>query len=69
MLKKDYSGGPMVISYHNRRGDVYRQISCPVVWPSTNINAMDLDYIGGGSTVFTISGFTFVADYWEDVSV
>jgi hypothetical protein len=69
MLKKDYTGGPMVVSVHNRRGDVYRQITAPVIWPTTNINAMALDYIGGGSTAFIISGMTFASDYWEDVSV
>lgn len=68
-LKKDYTGGPMTISVYNRRGDVYRQYILPTVWPTTNITAMELDYAGGGATAYTISGFTWRADYWENIAL
>ena len=65
-LKKDYAGGPLLISAYNRVGDVFRQYNFDVVWPTTNINAIEFDY--GSTDKFTITGFTFRADYFGDVS-
>ena len=67
--KKDYTGGPMTISVYNRKGDTYRQYVLPVIWPTSNITAMDLDYIGGGSTAYSMAGMTFAADYWESITL
>ena len=66
-LKKDYAGGPMVISIHNRKGEIFRQYKMPVVWPTTPLTAIDLDY-STGSGFYTIANFTLAADYWEDIS-
>jgi|694.fasta_scaffold92546_2 hypothetical protein len=66
-LKADYAGGPMVVSIYNRQGDIFRQYTFPVVWPTTNINALELDY--NSTDKFTVSGFTFRADYFNDVAV
>lgn len=66
-LKKDYVGGPMTISIYNRRGDIFRQWIFPVVWIAKNIPQMDLDY-SSGTNIYEIS-MTFVADYWEDISL
>ena len=66
-LKKDYVGGPMVVQAYNRIGDVYRQYTFDTIWPTTNINAMEFDY--ASTDKFTITGMTFRADYWSDVSV
>ena len=65
-LKIDYAGGPMTIQAYNRVGDVFRQYTFNLVWPTTNINAIEFDYTA--SDKFTISGFTFRADYWTDIS-
>lgn len=65
-LKADYAGGPFIVSVFNRPGDIYRQYTFPTVWPTANINAMDLDYTA--SEIFRITGFTFRADYFKDVS-
>jgi hypothetical protein len=65
-LKKDYAGGPMVIESYNRQGDVFRRYTFDVVWPTTNINAIEFDY--ASTDKYTISGFTFRADYWNDTT-
>jgi hypothetical protein len=66
-LKADYAGGPMVISIYNRPGDIFRQYTFDIVWPTTNINAIDLDY--NSTDHWTVTGFTFRADFWNDVAV
>lgn len=66
-LKKDYAGGPMVVDAYNRVGEIFRRYTFDVVWPTTNINAIEFDY--NSTDKFTISNFTFRADYWKDTSV
>lgn len=63
-LKANYAGGPMTISVYNRNGDIFRQYTFPTVWPTTNITNMELDY--NSTDKFTVTGFTFRADYWND---
>lgn len=63
-LKKDYAGGPMVVEAYDRVGNVFRRYTFDVVWPTTNINAIPLDYTS--TDKWTITGFTFRADYWND---
>jgi hypothetical protein len=65
-LKVDYAGGPMTIEAFNRVGDVFRRYTFDVVWPTTNINALELDY--GDTGIYTVTGFTFRADFWKDTS-
>ncbi len=65
-LKKDYAGGPAVVEAYNRQGDVFRRYTFPVIWPTTNISSIEFDY--GSADKFTISGFTFRADFFGDVS-
>ena len=65
-LKKDYAGGPMVIEAYDRVGNVFRRYTFDVVWPTTNINAIEFDY--NSTDKFTVTGFTFRADYFNDVS-
>jgi hypothetical protein len=66
-LKKDYAGGPMVLEAYTRTGDVFRRYTFDVVWPTTNINAIEFDY--ASTDKYTITGFTFRADYWNDTTV
>jgi hypothetical protein len=63
-LKKDYTGGPMIINYFNKAGDIYRQVKCPVVFPKSPLPAMGSDFTDNG--IYKISGFSFTADYWEE---
>ena len=65
-LKTTYAGGPFTVQIYNRVANIFRQYTFPTVWPTTNINAIDLDYTT--SDKFTITGFTFRADYFNDVS-
>lgn len=67
-LKKDYVGGPMIISLYNRKGDVFRQYTAPIVWPITTIPAIDLDYTSG-TNVYSLGTIEWAADYWDDVSL
>lgn len=63
-LKKDYIGGPMVVSAFNKAGDIYRQWKFPTVFPITSITPMEFEY--GSNEIFSISGFQLAADYWEE---
>jgi hypothetical protein len=63
-LKKDYIGGPMVVSWFNKQGDIHRQWKFPTVFPSAGLPAPDLDF--NSNDIFDISGFNFIADYWEE---
>lgn len=64
-LKKDYIGGPMVVSWFNKEGDIYMQWKFPTVFPETTagMDIGELDYAENG--IFKIEGFTLRADYWE----
>lgn len=64
-LKKDYIGGPMVVSWFNKQGDIYMQWKFPTVFPETALtNVTDLDY--SSNDIFKVEGFTLRADYWEE---
>jgi len=67
VLKKDYVGGPLIVTLHNRAADVIRQWIFQVVWPMQALNMMDLDY-STGSNIYSVD-MTFAADYWDDLSV
>lgn len=66
VLKKDYVGGPLVVSLYNRRGDIFRQWTFPVLFPMSPLPAMDLDY--AATDIWQIE-MTFRSDYWDDVAV
>jgi len=63
-LKKDYTGGPLIINYFNKAGDIFRQVSAPVVFPTTPITPIETDFTS--NDIYRISGFTLRADYWEE---
>lgn len=65
-LKKDYTGGPMIITLQNRVQSPIRRWTFPTVFPTTNIKAMDLDF-ANGTTLYDMD-MTFRADYWGDES-
>jgi hypothetical protein len=63
-LKKDYAGGPLIINYFNKNGDIFRQIKSPVVFPTTPITPIESDFTV--NEIYRIQGFTLRADYWEE---
>lgn len=66
VLKKDYVGGPLIISLFNRAADVFRQWTFPVVWPMASLNLPELDYSSGGN-IWSLD-VQLAADYWDDVA-
>ena len=64
-LKTEYTG-EMLISIHNKAGEIYRKVRIPVCWPITPISPMELDY---ASTDIFILSVTFAADYWDDLFI
>lgn len=67
-LKRDYVGGPMIVSLYNRKGDVFRQYTFPTVWPMTSIPPIDMDYTSGAN-IYTLGTIEFRSDFWDDVSL
>jgi hypothetical protein len=62
-LKNDYAG-EMLIAIHNKAGDIFRKVRCPVCWPISPLPAMELDNL---STELYIISVTFAIDFWEDL--
>lgn len=63
-LKRDYSGGPMIVNQFNKNGDIYRQLKFSTVFPITPITALNGEY--ASNDIYKISGFQFQADFWEE---
>lgn len=63
-VKKDYTGGPMIINFFNKKGDIYRQIRFASVFPTSPLPMQTSDF--NDNEIYRIQGFTFRADYWEE---
>jgi len=63
-LKKDYVGGPMIINYFNKNGDIFRQVKFPVCFPTSPLPVIESDF--SSNDIYKISGFTLRCDYWEE---
>lgn len=63
-LKKDYTGGPMIINYFNKNGDIFRQVKYPVCFPTTPLPEIAVDF--SGNDVYRLTGFTWRCDYFEE---
>jgi hypothetical protein len=63
-LKKDYTGGPMIINYFNKNGDIFRQLKFPVCFPTSPITPIESDF--SSNEIYKITGFTLRCDYWEE---
>lgn len=63
-LKKDYTGGPMIINYFNKAGDIFRQLKFPVCFPTSVITPIESDF--GNNDIYKIAGFTLRCDYFEE---
>lgn len=64
-LKKDYIGGPAVLSAHDKDGNVYHQWTFPTIFPTTALTAPSFNY--EEDAIYKIEGFMLRADYWEEV--
>ncbi|NBO21963.1 hypothetical protein EBU94_01285, partial [bacterium] len=60
-LKKDYTGGPMIINYFNKNGDIFRQVKFPVCFPTTPLPVIESDF--SSNEIYKVAGFTFRCDY------
>ena len=65
-LKKNYIGGPITVFLYNQEEEVIREWIFPVVWPTTPLAAMELDYADGAQIYSFEMGFR--SDYWEDIT-
>ena len=63
-IKSDYVGS-MVISIFNKRGDVFRRITCKDCFPTKPISPMNLSYLS--TDLYKIDDMTWAVDYWEDL--
>ncbi len=63
-LKREYTGGPMIINYFNKNGDIFRRVTFPVCFPTTPITPIESDY--SNNEIYRITGFTLRCDYWEE---
>jgi len=64
-LKKDYIGGPAILSAFNKRGVIYRQWKFPTIFPTTSLPAQEFNY--DEDAIYKIEGFILKADYWEEI--
>lgn len=63
-LKKDYVGGPMVVSAHNKNGDIYQEWKFPTVFPGSALPERSFDR--SDNDIFEIADFTLFADVWDE---
>jgi hypothetical protein len=64
-IKKDYVGGPMVITQYNANGDIFRQITFKVVFPGSQVKGPDtIDW--SSAEVYKVEGWKLIADDWEE---
>ena len=64
-LKKDYVGGPLIISQYNANGDIFRQITYQVVFPSSAVpGPNDPNWEEDG--IYKIDSWTLGVDDWDE---
>ena len=63
-LKRDYVGGPMIINFFNKNGDIFRQVKYPICFPTSPLPKIETDY--SNNDIYRITGFGFRCDYWEE---
>jgi hypothetical protein len=64
-LKRDYMGGPMIVNFFNKAGDIYRQVRFAQVFPMVAL-PMPANADFNDNEIFRITGFQLRADYWEE---
>jgi len=63
-VKTDYTGGPMIVNFFNKKGDIFRQLKFATVFPITPITTLNGEY--SNNDIYKITGFQLQADYWEE---
>lgn len=65
-MKKDYHGGPIVITQFNANGDIFRQITYQVAIPLTQIKGPDeVDW--ETNDLYKVDSWKIVVDDWDEV--
>ncbi len=65
-MKKDYHGGPLIISQFNANGDIFRQVTYQIVFPSSQIKGPDsVDW--ESDDIYKIEDFKLIVDDWDEV--
>ncbi|MCK9575387.1 MAG: hypothetical protein WC979_00925 [Candidatus Pacearchaeota archaeon] len=64
-LKKDYKGGPLIISQYNANGDIFRQITYQTVIPMSAVQGPnDPDF--ESDEIFKVTDWQLRVDDWEE---
>lgn len=66
-LKRDYHGGPLIITQFNANGDIFRQITYQVCFPLTQILGPDGDLKWEGNDIFQVTGWKLNVDDFDEV--
>jgi hypothetical protein len=64
-MKKDYIGGPFILSWFNKDGDIFRQITAPVVFPGAAI-PLENDFDWAENGIVSIDGWSMHLDYFDE---
>lgn len=64
-MKKDYKGGPIIISQFNANGDIFRQVTYQTCIPMSAVpGPNDVDW--ESDDVYKITGFKLRVDDWDE---
>jgi len=65
-MKRDYHGGPLVVTQFNANGDIFRQITYQVAIPTSQVKGPDeVDWEADG--IYRVEGWTIRVDDWDEV--
>lgn len=65
-LKAECVAPQVVITMHDKANQPFWQWTLYHVWPMSNLNAPDLNYMTK-SEVYKVSGYTLACDYWDEI--
>lgn len=65
-LKAEYVAPQVVITMHDKANQPFWQWTLYHVWPTTNLNAPELNYMTKDQ-VYVINGYTLACDYWDEI--
>lgn len=65
-LKAEYVAPQVVITMHDKANQPFWQWTLYHVWPTTNLNAPELNYMTKDQ-VYVINNYTLACDYWDEI--
>ena len=65
-LKAEYVAPQVVITMHDKANQPFWQWTLYHVWPTTNLNAPELNYMTKDQ-VYQIQNYTLACDYWDEI--